>query len=179
MSASERSLEISTPRLLLIPLALADLDQLHAILTEREVRQYLLDDELVSREWVTDEINASTAWFDAHGYGTWGIRLPQTLELIGFCGFRYFYEPPELELYYGLSARYWGHGFATEAAAAVVEYAFNVLHFNQVYAATDAPNVASNRVLERLGMRLEGHRMHGDMPAVHYAISKTEFEQSR
>jgi len=51
----------------------------------------------------------------------------------------------------------WGRGYATEAASEILDFGFDVLLLHRVWAGCDPENVASARVLEKLGMRLEGH----------------------
>jgi len=72
---------------------------------------------------------------------------------VGFTAYRFFRSPPELELLFGIASDFWGQGFATEAAHSVIRYGFEVLGFEAISATTDAPNLASLRVLDKLGMR--------------------------
>jgi ribosomal-protein-alanine N-acetyltransferase len=58
---------------------------------------------------------------------------------------------------YVLAQTRWGHGFATEAATAMLQFAFDGLDLHKVAATCDPDNVASNRVLTKIGMRREGH----------------------
>jgi ribosomal-protein-alanine N-acetyltransferase len=85
-----------------------------------------------------------------------GIVLAAEGRLIGNCGIR---KPapsaPEAELGYELDPDYWGHGYATEAAQAMLDMAFTHLRLARVYASCVAENVGSAHVLEKLGMRLE------------------------
>ena len=60
------------------------------------------------------------------------------------------------ELGYWIGLPYWGHGYATEAAQAVVRYGFNELKLNRIFASHFKENRASQRVLTKLGMRREG-----------------------
>lgn len=57
---------------------------------------------------------------------------------------------------YGIAREHWGHGFASEAAGAVTGYAFGVLGVEKVVARVDPRNIASVRILEKLGMQREG-----------------------
>jgi RimJ/RimL family protein N-acetyltransferase len=148
---------LSTERLTLRPFAPENVDDLHELLTDVDVRRHLLDDVVVSREWVEEEILSSQARFVESGCGLWTLEERSRDSLVGFVGFRPFFDPPELQLLYGLLPSHWGRGLATEAAAAAVDYAFGVLGLDEVRAATDAPNTASIAVLQRLGMR-ERHR---------------------
>jgi len=139
---------------------------LHRLFTNEGVRRWLLDDEVVPPEWIEREISRSEERFADGGCGLWTVRarpVASTAEdvpgprapdgLLGFVGFRHFWDPPELELVYGLHPSAWGRGLATEAGRAVMAYAFDDLGFMEVLAATDAPNTASIAVLERLGFR--------------------------
>jgi ribosomal-protein-alanine N-acetyltransferase len=117
------------------------------------VRRYLLDDALVTPAWVNDEIVASDERFAKGGAGLWSIQLASGGSIIGFVGFREFFDPPQLQLLYGLLPAFWGRGVATEAALTICEYAFRELGFLEIAAATDVPNEASIAVLRRLGMR--------------------------
>ena len=63
----------------------------------------------------------------------------------------------EAELGYSLNRRFWGQGYATEAARAFVAFGFEELGLHRVYATCDPANVASARVMEKIGMQREGH----------------------
>ncbi len=60
------------------------------------------------------------------------------------------------ELAYWVGQTYWGKGYATEAAEAMVAFGFETLELNRIHAATLTVNPASSRVMEKAGMRLEG-----------------------
>ena len=80
--------------------------------------------------------------------------------LIGNCGLRRKPENEwEADIGYELSPRYWGHGYATEAARAMVDFGFRELGLQRVSSWCIADNLASARVLERLGFRQE-RRLH-------------------
>lgn len=64
------------------------------------------------------------------------------------------------EIGYLLDPAYWGHGFATEAARLLLEFGFTRLQLHRMEADTEPDNVASRRVLEKIGMRYEGCGRH-------------------
>lgn len=145
---------------------------LFQVFTDPAVRRYLLDDQVVGLEWVEEVVDRSEAQFDEPGCGLWAIRRAEATVIIGFVGFREFFEPPEPQLLYGLLPSYWGHGFATEAAKAVTGYAFEDLGWDRVIAATDIPNQASIRVMKRLGMEWNREdRSVGREGTVWYSLS--------
>jgi ribosomal-protein-alanine N-acetyltransferase len=145
--------QLESPRLSLQPLAPADRDELLALFNHPGVRRYLLDDKLVWIEWVDEAIRKSLRLFASAGCGLWAARRKGVADIIGFAGYGFLYEPPELQLLYGLHPGGWGRGLATEAARAVVAHAFHDLGFDEIIASADAPNEASIRVMQRLGMR--------------------------
>lgn len=159
--------EISTPRLRLRPLTVRDVDHLHALLIQPGVRRYLLDDEVIPRERTQAFIDLSLASFAENGYGLWGATMSGRDELIGFCGFWRFHEPPRLELLYGLGDAHCQQGFATEMAVAMLRYGFETLKFDRIEASTDAPNTASVAVMQRAGMTY----WKREKTAVYYSIS--------
>ncbi len=81
--------------------------------------------------------------------------------LLGAMSLRIEREHERAELGYWIGRPYWGSGYATEAAAALVAYAFEQLELNRVYAYHFSTNPASGRVLQKIGMRHEGtQRQH-------------------
>lgn len=86
-----------------------------------------------------------------------GITLRDSGQLIGNCGIRSSpTRPRQAELGYELDSRFWNQGYATEAASAMLDFAFNELRLHRVQADCVAENVGSARVMQKLGMRFEG-----------------------
>jgi ribosomal-protein-alanine N-acetyltransferase len=170
---------LATARLRLRPFAAADAEQLHRLFLDPSVRRHLLDDDLVSAQWVADEIDGSDALFAERGVGLWSIVLIGEADVIGFAGFRFFHDPPELQLIYGLHPRHWGVGLATEAAWAVAEHAFARAGFDEVVASADTPNLASIEVMKRLGMRFDRRLEKGGLDTTYYRLRRAEFPARR
>ncbi len=173
------SLHLTTARLDLRPFADADADELLLLFQTPEVRRYLLDDLIVTPNWVAEETQSSWARFEGGTLGLWAVRLPDRPEIIGFVGFRPFFDPPELQLLYGLLPDRWGQGFATECAEAACDCAFNVLGFQTVSAATDLPNTGSAAVLRRLGMSLDRTSVEGEGGTGFFSIDRVTWLASR
>jgi ribosomal-protein-alanine N-acetyltransferase len=77
--------------------------------------------------------------------------------LIGNCGVRLAEAGAEAgDLGYEIAPAYWGRGYATEAAEAMMRFGFEALGLHRIWAHTVAENAASQRVMEKLGMRCEG-----------------------
>lgn len=168
-------LEIETDRLRLRPFGSADADEIHRLWTDPGVRKYLWDDEVISREQAEAAIAESIAHFQDAGLGLWAASLREEPEVIGFCGYWFFRDPPELELLYGVATKHWGRGFATEMARALIRYGFDKLALDRIVASTDAPNIASVRVMEKCAMRFDRREIVNGLDTIFYAIARGEF----
>ncbi len=94
--------------------------------------------------------------FAETGFGKWAVEAPGVAPFIGAVGLsRVKFEAaftPAVEVAWRLHARYWGQGYATEAARAAIEDGFSRVGLQEIVALTALGNVASARVMERLGM---------------------------
>jgi RimJ/RimL family protein N-acetyltransferase len=94
---------------------------------------------------------------EAHGFGIFAVELTACRELIGSVGLTTVrfeaHFTPAVELVWRLAAEHWGHGYATEAARAVLRFGFEQLAMREIVAFTVPHNQRSRRVMEKLGMR--------------------------
>ena len=95
-------------------------------------------------------------------------------QLIGNCGIRINNpEMREANIGYELDSRFWGLGYATEAAQAILQFGFEELGLHRIYASTVGVNKGSARVLEKLGMRREAHELEKEFIKGHWRDSLT------
>ena len=146
-----------TERILLRPWTREDVDSLHALWTAPEVRRYLWDDIVITRDTAEKVVESHLDTVKRHGIGYWALHILPSISLLGapiagFCGFRFMGNGPEIELMYGLRPEYWGTGLATEACIASLESLWRSTKLAEVYARTDRPNEKSVQVMLRLGM---------------------------
>ncbi|MBP0017080.1 MAG: GNAT family N-acetyltransferase [Cyanobacteria bacterium SBLK] len=172
-------MEIQTKRLQLSPIIEEDTDELHQLWIQSSVRKYLWDDLVIPIETTREIIDRNQTALSQFLYGLWGVRPLEQKILIGFCGYWPFFEPPEVQLIYGLSDSYWGQGLATEMAKAAIEVGFKTFKFQQIAASTDEPNIRSIAVLERLGMFREKRQNIDGKETIFYKIEKEKFENDR
>jgi ribosomal-protein-alanine N-acetyltransferase len=164
--------EIDTPRARLRPVTMDDLEALHRLWTDPDVRRYLWDGESIPRQLTESLIERSAAQFAARGHGLWLAHDPDSHALIGFCGFWFFREPPQLELLYGVAPAVWSRGLASELATAMLRHGFEVLGFEHITGSTDFANRASARVMEKLGMRRERRATIDGKDTLFFSISR-------
>lgn len=144
---------IETARLRLRPATAADVDVLHRLWTDPDVRRYLWDDRVIERDVAAAVVEASGKDWDERGYGLWVVE--EGGAAVGFAGFRSSEDDPRPELLFGFLPSHWHRGLATEAANAALDYAAHILRCDAVWGATDPPNEASVRVMKRAGMVFE------------------------
>lgn len=140
------------------PLGVRELTALHNAFIDADVRRYLWDDAIVDVAQVREilELNERKA---ANGeLGLFGIYPLGSEELVGFTGFWEFFEPPVLELLFGLLPDHWGRGWAFQAANLAIAHARADHGAVRIRASTDAPNSRSISLLERLGFTLDEER---------------------
>lgn len=142
-----------TPRLRLRPFDRRDLDVLRAQWADPDVRRYLWDGAVVSRETVRAVVDESVASFARRGFGFWVVETRDDGDVAGFAGLRAMPEGDDVELYYGLARPRWGSGIATDASRAVLRHGFRTLGLDPILVRTDGPNAASIAVMRRLGAR--------------------------
>jgi ribosomal-protein-alanine N-acetyltransferase len=145
---------LMTARLLLRPFEMADVDALHRIWTDPDVRRYLCDGAIISRERALGVVTSHFASAASFGVGYWGVHTLETRQMIGFCGFRFIDSTPRIEIMYGLLPRYWGGGIATEASQAALDYVWRSTSFSSVWGRTGARNQRAIALLQRLKMQL-------------------------
>lgn len=151
-----------------------DEDTLHAFFNDAFVRRYLWDDRPVSRETVREVIAASLSSFDREGFGLFLAHLREGGAFVGFTSLRRTEETGEVELLYGLWPAFSGQGLATEMARACLRFGFEEAGLDTIVASADAPNLASFRVMERLGMRfLRDAPIHG-LPTRTYVLRRDD-----
>jgi len=173
------SVLLTTGRLQLRPITNSDVDALHALWIDPEVRRYLWDDQIIPRDTVEAIVAQSLATFEAEGYGFFALELADAGgELIGFCGHRRTDDQRQIELLYGIHPRYWGAGLVAETARKVLQFGFEQCRFEQVIAATDTPNQQSVRVLQKLGMTFDGRREFHGLDTVFFSMTRSEFLES-
>lgn len=153
---------LSTSRLLLRPFALTDAPVVQRLAGAPEVADTILLIPHAYPDGAAEQFIAGThAEFEKGENFVFAITLRVTGELCGSMGLKVAVAHERGELGYWIAVPFWNRGYCTEAGQAVLHFAFEPLRLNSVCAHHFARNPASGRVLQKLGMRCEGHlRQH-------------------
>lgn len=143
---------LETPRLFLRELKQSDFDSLCLILRDEET-MYAYEGAFTAAEahqWLDRQLSRYQQW----GFGLWAVVLKDSGEMIGQCGLTLQLWKGEevLEIGYLFQRRHWHKGYATEAARACKQYAFETLNAEEVCSIIRDTNTASQRVAIRSGM---------------------------
>ncbi len=149
---------IETDRLLLREMVEDDFDAVHAYGSDAEVVQYLPwgpNTEQVTRDFIASNMERAAA--EPRLEFTMAVVVKTSDRLVGSVGiFLPSGDAHQAMLGYAFGREAWGKGFATEAALAIVEMGFDLLGLRRIWAACDPDNAGSVRVLEKVGMTIEG-----------------------
>jgi RimJ/RimL family protein N-acetyltransferase len=148
---------VETERLIVRPWESGDAETLIAIFGDAETVRYLGKgyQHGFSAEQTRAMIAAMRERFAQTGLGVWPVVLKETGAVIGECGLAPVGGSDDVEIAYVFSPAARGKGYASEAAAAVLAYAFETLKLARVVAFVHRGNAASIAVINRLGMRYD------------------------
>jgi ribosomal-protein-alanine N-acetyltransferase len=116
-------------------------------------------------------------WQKYH-FGVWAVVYKNNKKLIGHCGFKFLENTQEIQLGYLLMKSYWGRGLGTEAASAALKYGFEVAEIEKIVAIAKPENVASRRVMEKVGMRYEKNAYYYNNHVVYYGITQEAYQSN-
>src|SRR5690349_2206582 len=140
---------IETDRLLLRKFTEDDAPLLYELNLDPEVIRYTHDpltDVEHARKVLTEVILPQ---YISYEHGRWAVQLRPTLEFMGWCGLKYLSETNEVDLGYRFMKKFWGKGYATEAALACINYGFGTLNLPRIVGRALPGNLASIRVLDK------------------------------
>lgn len=159
---------LSTPRLILRPWSDLDIDPLFRIMTEKDILQYFPQNGPITRERVESLVANRINHWDKRGYGWWALEDKDGGEFIGWCGLLFLPETGEVEVGYLLKSSCWGRGLATEATQASLDYGFDEHGMDRIIGIVHPENKASQRVLEKTGMKFVDRNVYFGMACFRY-----------
>lgn len=167
---------LETERLILREMTQDDFSPLCEILRDKDVMyawEHAFSEKEV-QEWLDNQLNR----YKEYGVGYWAAVLKDSGEMIGQCGLlsQIYQGKRILEIGYLLKKSYWHKGYASEAAAACKNYAFDKLNADEVYSIIRDNNIPSQNVAKRNGMTYKDtivkHYYNIDMPHLVFSVKK-------
>src|ERR1700733_3808668 len=145
---------LETQRLILRSFRMTDLDAMGSIDADPKVCEFL--PAISTRENTTAGIQRIMSHEQQKGYSLYAVELKATHEMIGWIGLMTpsceAHFTPTIEIGWRLASQHWNQGYATEGAKAVLDYAFTTLELEEVVSFTVENNLASRRIMEKIGL---------------------------
>ena len=165
-------LPLETERLLIRPFEPErDSEPLHELWGDAEAMQFIPGGARESVDETRERLE-SLPGRAPEGLGFWALEERERGRLVGGVGlFPLGWEGPEIELAYHVVPSAWNRGYASEAAFALLDLAWQD-DVDHVVAVAMPGNVASRRVMQKLGMELEGSSRYRDFDVVRYSIAR-------
>lgn len=165
-------MELETTRLRLEPYRHEHYDGLRAMENDPEIMRYISNGIVKTPEETRANIERVMQRWQQYGFSWWAIREKQTDSVVGAACLQHLanQDGAPLEIGWRLNASVHGKGYATEAAQAMIKFAIEQVGARYLVAVADPANDASQRVMQRLGMKYKGIEKHYDVPCVVYEL---------
>jgi len=146
---------LETERLILREIVPEDAESFFAMDSDPEVVKYVGIKPLTDINQSIEMIGSIRNQYKENGIGRWAVVRKEDGRMIGWSGLKLIKEINNHQnihdLGYRFTPEYWGKGYATETAIAVLNYGFNEMKLDKIFAYADVENEASNHVLRKLG----------------------------
>jgi ribosomal-protein-alanine N-acetyltransferase len=153
---------IETPRLILRQWQEADIEPYAQLNNDEQVMEFF--PSVSTMEETLAQINRVTNHIKQYGFGFFAVERKDNGQFIGFTGLSHprfeSYFTPCVEVGWRLSKANWGHGFATEAAEACLQFGFETPKVDEIYSFTAEHNIRSENVMKKIGMVKAGYFEH-------------------
>lgn len=173
------NIHIETDRLLIRDIEPTDVEGMYELDSDPEVHEFLGNNPIKTRKEAEDVITYIRKQYEDFGIGRWAIIDKKTNEFVGWTGLKYEDGLRDDMTYYDLGYRikkaYWGKGIATETAIESLKYGFEQLNLNEIGAAADVDHIASNKILQKVGMKFVDVFEYEGVPHNWYNIEKSEW----
>lgn len=182
--SNDMKIFIETKRIILREILPTDIEGMYELDSDPDVHKYLGSKPVTNKQQTIEIINIIRQQYLDNGIGRWAIIDKKTNDFIGWTGLKFVtdltnYHKNYHDLGYRLIKKYWGQGIATEAAIASLDYAFDHLNIEKVYAMADCENDGSNKILKNVGLRfIEKFDLDG-IECNWYKIEREEYEYKK
>lgn len=149
--------KIETERLILRKMTLDDAQDVFEYGSDSEITNYVTWDAHKSIEDSQNFLKSVIQKYEKKEVSEWGIVFKENKKFIGTCGYMWWHIGcARAEMGYALSRKYWDKGLMTEAVKETIKFGFDKMKLNRIEARCMIGNVASEKVMKKVGMTFEG-----------------------
>lgn len=145
---------LETGRLLLRELNIADAQNFYHLNDNPNVLKYT-GDQPFENTTAAEKFLKNYNDYEKNGYGRWAVIDKSNGIFVGWCGLKYAKESDETDIGFRFFEEHWNKGYATESAAACLQYGFEKCHLKTITGRAMKENVASIKVLQKIGLKYE------------------------
>ena len=173
---------IETKRLILRAITTDDIVDMYELDSNALVHKYLGNKPIKSMQQAAENIDSISIQYNTNGIGRWATIEKESGKFIGWSGLKWVTSTENQRSHfhdvgYRFMPAFWGKGYATEATVAALKYAFETMDLQEVIGTCHQDNKASQRVLEKCGLKLKEQFIYkNEIPCHWLSISKNEWE---
>ncbi|SFC24600.1 Protein N-acetyltransferase, RimJ/RimL family [Flexibacter flexilis DSM 6793] len=173
-----------TTRLYLREINNTDTADLFEMDSDPAVHLYIENQPLISIEEIEPVIRSLQKQYQDNGIARWAVVEKATNECVGWAGLKLFREQMNnrqnfYELGYRFKQKHWGKGFATESSKAILDYGFEHLPTETIFAITHPHNANSQKVLGKLGFAYQETFEYEGEPTFWFELTKSHWKEHR
>jgi RimJ/RimL family protein N-acetyltransferase len=175
---------IETERLILREILPTDVEGMFELDSNIEVHKYLGRKHIKTKQQAAEAIHFIREQYKNHGIGRFATVEKVSGEFIGWSGLKFNTGEKEVlngkrdfyDIGYRFIPRYWGKGYATESSLATLGYGFKKLNLELIVGAAEIENVASNKILQKIGLKYTNDFKFEDRIASWYELKRKDYE---
>jgi RimJ/RimL family protein N-acetyltransferase len=154
-----------------------ELETVYRMLADKDVTRFFPPDFSITREYVLSGMPRRLKRWQGQGFGQLGVFEKESEKLTGYSGLQYFDNTPEIEIYYGFFKEFWGKGYATEAAKAMLRFGFEEVKLEMISAGTHPENLPSQKVLSKIGLTKHPElKRFYNIDSVYFSILRKDYQ---
>lgn len=164
---------LETERLILRELNIEDAKSFYELNLNPNVVKYTGDKAFAN---ITEAENFLKNYndYETNGFGRWAVIEKSSGEFLGWCGLKYVKEIDETDIGFRFFEKYWNKGYATESAKACLKFGFEKLKLKSIVGRAMAENIASIKVLEKLGLKYEKEFNFDEHKGLIYSVKSNQ-----
>jgi len=168
---------LETARLILREINEDDFDDLYRMNSDPLIMKYVGDGSTRNLEQMIKELEILISHYSRKpGLGIWATILKGSNTFVGASGLVYYDNTPEIEIGYRMLKEHWNKGYATEASIGLLKYGFKKMGLRMIVSSAHVENVASRRVMEKIGMRHVDNRVQYGCLQAYYEIGADTYD---
>ncbi|RKE98976.1 GNAT family N-acetyltransferase [Ichthyenterobacterium magnum] len=179
-------IHIETERLILREITNEDLDPMFELDSNPKVHEYLGKKPITTKAQAKTYINSIITQYKERGIGRFAVIEKSTGNFVGWSGLKFNTGDKETignkrdfyDIGYRLMPKYWGKGYASESAKVILDYGFKTLNLKTIVGAAETKNIASNKILEKIGLQFTETFFCDSVMVNWYELKKEDYAET-